>query len=552
MNLKFLTLFLFAFTYAFAGEFVFDDKEDFSKLKKKGIRIVKASAKNYKLELTPKKTEANAELLLNFENKKASELKDITSNYTINSSTYAVTEGKALMGKRYASFAANNSYISVATNNGRLLNSVHFTEPFYISFLVMPGESEQYSVVFTKSLITGGRKFGIECDIINNKIEVQFHNMFSYSKNESRSFSLKSPDKLKTEDWTHVTIAIDPMTGKASLYEDGKTKSEFEAIKSPENPTSLPFGFHPNDTTPLLIGKGFFGKLDQFLIGLGTPDIDKLTEPYRAVAYDDTIKFANQFKGIAFSPVLQTKNSFSKLLSIDPDATKPAGTQLEVHFRISNSFFAEDDSEIEWMDAADIKKAMEKDFKYLQWKLILRSDYSGKFTPSLNTIRFRYVESLPPNAPAGLKVVENENNPLGVCLKWTSNHEDNVRNGGRYLIHYGVSPERMVGTLAVREVEIKKEDSEEKVKALVPITGLEEGQELTKSYKSLKQCVDNDLITLNALNRKDKNLLHFKPGLTYYFKLTACNKNYNEKTGLDQKSVPSNTVLFTFKNDTNH
>ncbi|MBL0265951.1 MAG: hypothetical protein IPQ05_19335 [Leptospiraceae bacterium] len=87
---------------------------------------------------------------------------------------------------------------------------------------------------------------------------------------------------------------------------------------------------------------------------------------------------------------------------------------------------------------------------------------------------------------------------------------------------------------------------------MVPITGLEEGQELTKSYKSLKQCVDNDLITLNALNRKDKNLLHFKPGLTYYFKLTACNKNYNEKTGLDQKSVPSNTVLFTFKNDTNH
>ena len=130
MNLKFLTLFLFAFTFAFAGEFVFDDKEDFSKLKKKGIRIVKASAKNYKLELTPKKTEANAELLLNFENKKASELKDTTGNYTINSSTYAVTEGKALMGKRYASFAANNSYISVATNNGRLLNSVHFTEPF--------------------------------------------------------------------------------------------------------------------------------------------------------------------------------------------------------------------------------------------------------------------------------------------------------------------------------------------------------------------------------------------------------------------------------------
>ncbi len=552
MNLKFLTLLIFTCSSIFAGEFLFDDKDDFSKLKRKGIRIVKASAKNYKLELSPKKSEANTELLLNFENKKATDLKDTAGNYTVNASMYAVEEGKAGMGKRYASFAANNSYISVATANGRLLNSVHFTQPFYISFLVMPGESEQYSVVFAKSLITGGRKFGIECDIVNNKIEVQFQNMFSYSKTESRSFHLKSPDKLKTEEWTHVIIAIDPMTGKASLFEDGKSKSEFEAIKSPENPTSLPFGFHPNDTTPLLIGKDFFGKLDQFLIGIGTPDLDKLTEPFKGVSYDDTIKFANQFKGIAYSPVLQTKNSFSRLLSFEHNAIKPTGTQLEIHFRISNSYFTEDDSEVEWMDSSDFKKAMERDFKYLQWKLILRSDYSGKTTPSLNTVRFRYVESLPPNPPAGLKVVANESNPLGVCLVWVSNHEDNVRDGGKYLIHYGVSPDRMVGTLALREVETKKEGTEEKVKIIKPITGLEEGMNLTQVYKSLKQCVDNDLITLNAINRKDKNLLVFKPGITYYFKISACNKNYNEANGLDQKSVPSNSVLFTFKNQTNH
>ena len=539
MNLKFLTLFLFSFTFLLAGEFVFDDKQDFSRLKKKGIRIVKASAKNYKLELSPKKGEANAELLLNFENKKASELKDLTGNYTINASTYSVEEGKALMGKRYASFAANNSYISVATNNGRLLNSVHFTEAFYISFLVMPGESEQYSVVFTKSLITGGRKFGIECDIVNNKIEVQFHNMFSYSKTQSRSFSLKSPDKLKTDDWTHVLIAIDPMTGKASLFEDGKSKSEFEAIQSAENPTSLPFGFHPNDTTPLLIGKGFFGKLDQFLIGLGTPEIDQLTEPFRGVSYDDMIKFASQYKGIAYSPVLQTKNSYSRLLSLEHDSLKPNGTQLEIHFRISNSYFTDDDTEVKWIDSSEFKTAMETDFKYLQWKLILRSDYSGKSTPSLNTIRFKYVESLPPNSPAGLKVVENQDNPLSVCFLWVSNHEDNVRDGGKYFIHYGVSPDRMVGTIRINEKSM-------------PITGLEEGKDLTSSYKSLKQCVDNDLITLNALNRKDKNLLLFKPGLTYYFKISACNKNYNETTGLDQKSILSNSVLFTFKNQTNH
>ena len=111
MNLKTLLLFIFSFTSLFSGEFIFDDKDDFKKLKKKGIRIVRSSAKNHKLELSPKKVEANIELLLDFENKKASELKDSTGNYAINSSSYVVGEEKSLLGKRYASFAASNSYI---------------------------------------------------------------------------------------------------------------------------------------------------------------------------------------------------------------------------------------------------------------------------------------------------------------------------------------------------------------------------------------------------------------------------------------------------------
>ena len=81
---------------------------------------------------------------------------------------------------------------------------------------------------------------------------------------------------------------------------------------------------------------------------------------------------------------------------------------------------------------------------------------------------------------------------------------------------------------------------------------MEDGADLTTNYKSLKQCIDNDLISLNALNRKDKNLLVFKPGITYYFKISACNSSYNELNGLDQKSMPSSPISFTFKNELNH
>lgn len=274
------------------------------------------------------------------------------------------------------------------------------------------------------------------------------------------------------------------------------------------------------------------------MIGIGSPDMESLTEPYRGVIYDDMIKFASHYKGIAYSNVMKTPNSFSRLLSMDYNVNKPEGTHFEIHFRISNSFFSEDNTDIPWIDSTEFKNFTNYDFKYFQWKLLLRSDYAGKLTPSLNSVHFKYLESMPPNPPTGLTVKEMKDNSLGICLNWISNHEGNVRNGGKYLIHYGVSPERMVGVLRINE-------------SSKDITGLEEGSDLTKSYKSLKQCINNELISTNALIRKDKNLLLFKPGLTYYFKISACNSNYNEITGIDQKSLPSNPVSFTFKNQVN-
>jgi hypothetical protein len=40
-------------------------------------------------------------------------------------------------------------------------------------------------------------------------------------------------------------------------------------------------------------------------------------------------------------------------------------------------------------------------------------------------------------------------------------------------------------------------------------------------------CFNNDLIRINAESTKDKNLLYFKAGITYYFKVTAFNNKFN-------------------------
>jgi hypothetical protein len=387
---------------------------------------------------------------------------------------------------------------------------------------------------YSKNYFTEGKKIGIECNILNNKIEVNFSNMFQYSASETKSISLKSDDKLSTESWTHIVILVDPLTGKVRLIENGKIKSEREATRSPENPTPLSFGFHKNDTTPLIIGKNFFGKLDDFLVGIGQPNIDSFANPFPSVEYDDINKYASQKTGMAYSKVLESKNSFSKLLSIEKDPVLPSGTEIDVSFRVSKTIFDTEDTEIPWLNIVDYEKYLNIDFKYFQWKLVMKANHEGSSTPALKKIRFKYLDSLPPNKPSGLSAKLENNN--SVCLKWTSNHEENVRDGGNYLIHYGLSPDRMVGTISVNANGEK-------------ITGLSSGVLLEKNYRNLTQCIDNDLISKNATLRKDKNLLILRPGLTYYFKISACNKNYDANEAGDQRSKLSDAVLITTKSE---
>jgi hypothetical protein len=96
------------------------------------------------------------------------------------------------------------------------------------------------------------------------------------------------------------------------------------------------------------------------------------------------------------------------------------------------------------------------------------------------------------------------------------------------------------------------------------ITGISETEEssetqklkVKKNYRKLGFCFNNELIRFNAESTKDKNLLYFKAGITYYFKLTAFNNKFpfmkdQKSVGQDQKSLPSSPVMVTFRLETN-
>ncbi|MCB1193449.1 MAG: hypothetical protein H7A23_12415 [Leptospiraceae bacterium] len=548
--LKKSIVFIFLCVFSvFSSEISFNGKsfKDFSGLKKEGIRIVKKSSKDYRLELE-KVSFLNSELFLDFENKNSSELKDKNGNYSILRSNYAVDIGDSLLGHRYASFSSKNSYIAIHTHKASLLSSNNITEDLYVSFFLMPGELEKDSKIISKVYTTQGKIYGLECNIVNNKLEVTFKNMFYY-KEKTFTFSLKSSDKLKHGKWTHVVVYVQPSSGYSALYENGVEKDKFYGILSQENPVPLSLGFHKNDTTPLFIGKNFYGKLDNFLVSTGQPDFKKLKIPFNGVEYDDGLKTVNQNFGSIYSKVESTKHSNSVPISLKYKVKQPEGTHFEIWYRFSDTIFSAEDELPLWKHYKDDDSFLKNRFKYFQWKAIMRSDYQGKYSPSLSSVKLQYSETPPPNTPTGLKIVSGKIDEAEVCLEWNSNFEENVWNGGGYAIHYGVSPNRMVASLF-----FKLEGEKQR------ITGLEEGEPVRYHFKSLKQCVNNAMIMKNAEyleDKIDKNLLMFKKGITYYFKISAYNNMYFDKNGnfnkssMDQKSKLSKPVKHTFLNDPN-
>ena len=77
-----------------------------------------------------------------------------------------------------------------------------------------------------------------------------------------------------------------------------------------------------------------------------------------------------------------------------------------------------------------------------------------------------------------------------------------------------------------------------------------------KNYMKLEGCLNNNLIQVNSEFSKDRNILFLKSGITYYFKITALNNKYplgKEETeaGEDQKSLPSKSIMVTFRTEAN-
>lgn len=469
-----------------------------------------------------------------------------SKSISVVSSSYLVDDQTYFFGRKSAYFSGRRNQIHLSVSGNSLFGT--HPDPFTISIPIRLGEQGAGSVILDRTVFVKGKKYGISLELNESKPTVSVNNLLQKSDGRTTSFTLESPVKIKRKTWEVISIYFDTINHKFVLYQNGIETAEYENKQA----DTLGFGFPENDSTPLVLGKSFYGNLDGFHIHKGEPEFEYTK--FESVRYDDETKIGYMEGSTALSPVLETKFSNSSLLRIHWNVEQPKDTMLELYFRGMNQKFLDTNTSLPWTRIKSLDKELPKNkFKFYQWKLWFRPDPMGKSVPNVQSLAFEYTEQTPPDLPTRFRL---ESNPLvgkPLCFLWNSNHEKEVQNGGGYIIHYGLLPNRMLGSVFVKKdkngnltkIDGNEEDSGFQNKrfciteeTLVNNIYIPEGELTSEEYRPLADQVDH--------SRKEKRGLLFQPGLTYYFRISAYNRYLNEWDSKDQRSPVSPPISFSF------
>lgn len=476
-----------------------------------------------------------------------------SKSISVTSSSYLEDKNTHFFGRKSAYFSGRRNQIHLSVSGNPYFGT--HPDPFSISIPIRMGEQGTGSVILDRTVYVKGKKYGISLELNEGRPTLYVNNLLQKTESRTISFVLESSSKLKRHSWEVISIYFDTLNHRYVLYQNGIETAEYENKAS----DTIGFGFPENDSTPLILGKSFYGNLDGFHIHKGEPEVSYTK--FESVRYDDDTKIGFMEGSIAISPILETKYSNSSLQQIQWKIDKPQDTMLELYFRGSNQKFNETSS-LDWTRIRSLTMDLPKQkFKYYQWKIWFRPDPLGKTVPNLQSLSFDYTEQSPPDVPTLFRLDPNPTKLTNntVCFLWNSNHEKEVQNGGGYIIHFGLVPNRMVGSVFV------KKDKGDKLSKI-------DGNEENSGFRNKRFCIDEDTLVSNIyihegqletdefrsisdqvdISRKEKRGHLFQPGLTYYFRISAYNRYLNEWDSKDQRSQLSAPISFSFPKEVSH
>lgn len=520
-----------------------EEKISWDDLKLINLKIEQDSKNHKILSLSPRNIDSTL-LTLDFENKK--------SPGNLDSSNY-------FRGKQSARFNGKSDLIEIPRGKSSLFLEPEIREPFYISIFVNPSSQSGSAILLNKSIFRSGQEFGFRLSLEQSKLELWIDRMIQTESGILLSTKLNSQHSIPPRKWSHIILEFAPAKNLILLYINGLETARYDGLAIAKDRVTG-FSFHPDDTTPLYLGRNFYGNMDELLIASGTPNASHLFAEYMEVDLNLDSKFVSQALGIGLSPVYKTDISHAYLSKFSMDSKLPKNSIVEVWFRSSLYPFGAYESEykkgLAWRrlkeneldsicNSETVKSESSKPcFTYYQWKFVLRSDPEGFHSPSVSNFKYKVNHNLPPKKITGLKfneVASNLDEPK-ICMSWVASEEENVWNGGGYILYYGFKENEVAGTIHYHNANNRK-------KELLPNAEKLNLKDEAKSTRVsiISSCVDNGILLKNAESiEPEKNLPFLRPGITTYFWVSATNSFWSENgPGKDQISPKSKPISVT-------
>ena len=455
---------------------------------------------------------------------------------------------------RVASFEMPEHQIVINPPKYLFLNEKEQIDSFSILFLVHPYVITESSKVFEKIAFIHGKKYGLSCFLRDSRITFEFYNLFWYEKDESIPLvTMQAKERVSSLSLDKVALLYDAKDGSLKLYLNQKEQAILYITNTgKEDGSPLWMKNHPLVSSLLIIGRDFKGALDEFIFSNHILPLKPEAFTYGSLKSYNTLFV--QRSASFLSKRYSLPHSQSELFHFILEAEQPEGTKIDFYIRYSNLPFVEATNEFEmpfqkldviyksdsiqklaWYNTSSIRGRG----KYFQWKFVLYPDSLGTKTPKMAQIKFMYQDNPPPSAPQGFQLLQKNADELVFVLN--RNPENDVLNGGRYHIYYGIEPYKALGVIRYKSItntmKVTMNDSDK-----VDTSDIH--------FKNkLRIVVNNDIISQNFIYTKDKpHLFNTYPAIQsnipMYFWVTVCDNMYSEIPELmDHESKPSKTIV---------
>jgi len=350
-----------------------------------------------------------------------------SENYRVIYSNFELNKYQKIGWGFSGKFYFSDNYISLLPLSTSLFAPGNITGSFSIDFwlYVYKNYDNQYIIKYIGNNLSDEKDknvYGFSIFIRNNQLHYRFDNFFWNEKNESFSIEIKEDEGIALNNWEHHGLTFNIKNGRIATYKNG-IEQEIKWATREGKPLSaiLIPKINENLSSPVLIGKGGFFSIDNL-------NIEKIFKPkfnlrkYKREEYQlitDTYHFSDNF-------------AFLKRISFDVDV--PQFSFAKFAYRISDSYFLPDNSDIRWVYMQNNAENFPEDYnlgKYIQFKVTVYPYEEEKEDFNLRSIRLDYIVDNSPDVPAVTRVIPLDKK---IEITWVPSPEDDISG---YEIYYG-------------------------------------------------------------------------------------------------------------------